>query len=187
MSTLKTTNIQHPSAVDPAIVLTSAGNFVGAGLDLIVNQSLSSSASVSINNCFTSAYKNYRIVLSGAMASVNGITIRLRVGGVDNSTANSYTYQRLLANSTTVSGSRTQSNIAEFASIGTLQTIVSADVTGVANATSTGIMVTNSYPTSGAAVEFYSISHDQTTAYDGMTFTFGANFSGNIAIYGYRN
>jgi len=93
MSTIKTTNIQHPSAVDPAIVLDSDGDAVYAGVHdftsatvtgagglrlitptSIANSGGSSSASggavtftgvtsVSLNGCFTSTYANYFVTL----------------------------------------------------------------------------------------------------------------------------
>jgi hypothetical protein len=58
------------------------------GLVLVTSQSFSAVSSVSVNNCFSSAYANYRIVFR-CTASANGsLLIRLRASGVDATGAN---------------------------------------------------------------------------------------------------
>jgi hypothetical protein len=94
MSTVKTTNIQHPSAASPSIVLASTGNatyaathdFTAAtvtgagGLRLVTPTSIANSGgtatasggevtftavnTISLNGVFTSAYANYKVMLN---------------------------------------------------------------------------------------------------------------------------
>jgi hypothetical protein len=60
-------------------------------------------ASQSINDVFSSTYENYVIEIYGTFAATDFANLRLRVGGTDNSTANSYIRQVIEGNSTTAS------------------------------------------------------------------------------------
>ena len=93
MSTLKVASINHPSASSGGLAIAADGNVTGAGLDLIVSQSFTAVSSVSVDDCFTSAYDNYRIIgcLSGSAAAE--IRFRVRASGVD--LATSYWYDSI--------------------------------------------------------------------------------------------
>lgn len=101
MSTLKTTNIQHPSAAAPAIVLDAAGDATYAGthdftaatvtgaggLRLITPTSIANSGgsssvtggaitftgvtTISVNGCFTSTYDNYVVQIIATGGAAN--------------------------------------------------------------------------------------------------------------------
>jgi hypothetical protein len=60
-------------------------------------------ASQSINDVFSSTYENYVIEIYGTFAATDFANLRLRVGGTDNSTANSYIRQVIEGNSTSAS------------------------------------------------------------------------------------
>ena len=119
MSTLKTTNLQHPSSASPNIVLTSGGavnmsgatSVTGGGMDLITPTSVagsgvtlsggevtfSAATTISVNGVFTATYDNYRMVWESSLAaSEDSLQIRMRLAGTDNSSAN-YTFQYLFA------------------------------------------------------------------------------------------
>jgi hypothetical protein len=109
MSTLKTINLQHPTAATANITLSNTGGIAlngsvsGGGMDLITPTSVagtgvtfsgglisfSAATTISINGCFTSAYDVYSLVLRLTGISVDTqIAIRLRALGVDDSAAN---------------------------------------------------------------------------------------------------
>ena len=95
-----------------------------SGLVYVTGASFSAAASVSVNNCFTSAYRNYRIIVEGAGSLSGGAFVdwRFRVGGADNSTNNYfYSYNTVDASSTETNvgaGSQTAFRIGNAASIG---------------------------------------------------------------------
>jgi hypothetical protein len=69
-----------------------------SGLVFITSVAFSAVASVSVNDCFSSTYNNYRIIVSNGSASHTGnqtLEMRLRVGGSDN-TANNYNWARFV-------------------------------------------------------------------------------------------
>jgi len=103
MSTLKTTNLQHPSAASPAIVLSSDGDatysgvhdfsaatVTGApqGLVHINTTYFSAVSAVNLNNVFSSDYDNYAVLFNTDLAGGADPTFRYRVGGVDDSGSN---------------------------------------------------------------------------------------------------
>ena len=202
MSTLKATNLQHPSAVDPAIVLDadgdvtysgvhdfSAATVTGApqGLVHINTTTFSAVSSVSLNNVFTSDYDNYRIVLSRDASSAGQLDMRLRVGGVDVSSAD-YDYIRIFVYSAgTVAGARSLSATSFY--LGYFPTvrigICSADIFGPNLAASTQYSATG-----GSAQELGTVMGelDLATSYDGFTIIPSAGtMTGTIRVYGYRN
>ena len=100
MSTLRTTNLQHPSAASANVTLGSDGKttvngaMVGAGMDLINKTDFSAVSSVSLNNVFSSAYDNYRVVTDMTGSTTLDAQFRFRSGGADNSSA-SYSRQQI--------------------------------------------------------------------------------------------
>lgn len=73
-----------------------------AGLVYVTGASFSAASSVSVNNCFSSTYDNYRLIINVTSNTVaTNLGLRLRVGGVDNSSAN-YAYGGLLSYSGSV-------------------------------------------------------------------------------------
>ena len=59
----------------------------GGGLVLLSSNTVSGSSSTSVDNIFTSAYTNYKVIMNirGSHTSTQYITIKLRTGGSDNS------------------------------------------------------------------------------------------------------
>jgi hypothetical protein len=60
-----------------------------SGLTLITSQSFTNSTSIQLNNCFSSTYRNYRVMLSvtGISANSSNIYFRYSTGGSPNSSA----------------------------------------------------------------------------------------------------
>jgi hypothetical protein len=109
MSTLKTTNLQHPSAASPAIVLDadgdatysgvhdfSAATVTGApqGLVLVASQVVGTAvSSVTLTSVFSADYDSYLITYLGGVASA-GVYLTGRLG----STSTGYYETRLVTN-----------------------------------------------------------------------------------------
>jgi len=164
------------------------------GLTYITQATPSAQTTISINNCFTSAYENYRIVMNvSAFAVADGsVGLRLRVGGVDATT--NYVSQRLLGTGATVAAASNVLGTDEmyFLSTSTLNPRTNAvcyDISSPNIATTTamngsfgladainGVILINSY---GA--------HTTETAYDGFTLIASNNMTGTIRVYGYQN
>jgi hypothetical protein len=144
-------------------------------------------ATISVNGCFTSDFTNYLMVMDYD-ASGNDIeaTLRLRVGGVDNSTANSYIFQTVTANATAVSGARTTTTSWRMA-LGdddhTNGTTMIFYRPALADTTSYFTMETGSYL--GGYLRVAAGTHNQNTAYDGFTvIPASGSYTGKLNVYG---
>ena len=76
-----------------------------SGLTLISRTIWSAAAAVNVNNCFTSTYSNYRILIYSYANNTYDYFMRLRAGGTDNTSGN-YSYQQIDAGNTTVTAVR---------------------------------------------------------------------------------
>ena len=195
MSTLKATNLQHPSAASPNVVMGStgsvavAGALTGAGMDLVNKTDFSAVTAVSLNNVFTSAYDNYLIVSSSFNMSASiGLQLRLRAAGSD-STATEYN-----VNYVTFSNAAVSSNASTYArfylgsfgnvtkcglSVQLFSPALSVQTTAIAHGNSTDAAAQSALMTG---------THRLTTSYDGFTlYPESGTITGTIRVYGYRN
>jgi hypothetical protein len=157
-----------------------------AGLNLIVTQSLSATSSVSLNNCFSATYDNYRIVYRGNGSSGANLEARLRVGGVDASAGN-YSRQYLVVDNASVSAGRTTGNTSYvLAAFATTIGGCSCDIYGPAIAANTAFATV--IARGDTVTQLESGVHSVATAYDGITLTGGggSTMTGSLSIYGYR-
>tara|TARA_A200000159_G_scaffold80182_1_gene74280 strand:+ start:6765 stop:7376 length:612 start_codon:yes stop_codon:yes gene_type:complete len=62
----------------------------GGGLVLLSSNTVSGSSSTSVDNIFTSAYTNYKVIMNmrGSHTGVQYLTVKLRTGGADDSSSN---------------------------------------------------------------------------------------------------
>lgn len=164
------------------------------GLTKITSQTLATVNTVSVNNCFSASFVNYRVVLTITTISANtGIAMRYRVGGVDAAGTSDYLTQETYSIGTTVA--------AGGAAISSLT--VSGGYTGFASPT--GMVIDVFGPALAAPTASFSCSsvrnsatalynqtdvgnHILSTAYDGFTiFLNGATtMSGTLTVYGYK-
>lgn len=180
-------------ATVPGQILTSAylNNNINSGLTYITQASMTG-ISTSINNCFTSAYRNYRILITTTNFSANpSFNLRFRVGGVDN-VVNSYKYA--ITNVNTVAGTGTLTGNANteinFAFCGTANgdTATAMDIFDPQTAARTkgstnffGYDSANWFNRSGGMM------FDATTQFDGFTiFASAGTVTGLIQVFGYR-
>jgi hypothetical protein len=160
------------------------------GLTHINTTSFSASTGFSINNIFSSAYDNYKVVTRITSSSIDGIAVncRGRTGGVDytsNNYRSGYTYYGV----TNATGFSTATNQTEtFFRLG-----YSSD--GLGGGFETLILrpflaqrtAINSHGVGSLAWENFTFIND-TNSIDGLTiYPSSGNITGSITIYGLRN
>jgi hypothetical protein len=166
---------------------TPTGGGDSGGLVLITSAAISGS-SVSINDCFTSEYDNYKLLVTGLTISNSAFDVRLRLGGVDNTAANYgrwfYFYGTASGNSSAqnqTSWSFTNNNlISNFASID----IVSPALTAVTRMDGKSHSTNNTGTMIGLVIAGL---HTASTAFDGISAIFGSTTTGIMAVYGYKD
>jgi hypothetical protein len=162
---------------------TSASINADGGVDF------SAVTSLSLNGVFTSDYDNYFIVMSGTSDGGGTIYLRFRAVGSDNSTANSYVYERFGVTSTTINGYRATDNQTEFFSTASSGNVTSynAFLYGPYLAQPTAFRTVGVFNTSTSVIYEFAGTHNQSVAYDGITLTHNAStWSGNIHVFGYE-
>ena len=166
-----------------------------SGVVLIASESFSAASSISVNNCFSSTYDNYLLLLSLTGGTTEGIIgLRLRASGSDATGAN-YDFQNLSATSTTVSGARTTaSTLSRFSFFdnGDPGAMTVLNMYGPAIAAPTFYISQTTTRIDGAdAIRVINDSgrHSLSTAYDGISIICQStgNITGTVRIYGYKN
>jgi hypothetical protein len=159
-----------------------------SGLTFITSASPSSTATVNINNCFSSTYQNYVIYFNLTGTAGTDILYRLRASGTDATTG--YTNQVLQANGSTVNANR---NTDPYWSSGATRTSGNTfSITNISNpfatAASSIYALAQDPANGGAFVDIRSGSHSTATSYDGITiYVNSGNITGSIRVYGVSN
>ena len=182
------------SGAAPGMVLIKPTSIAHSGTSATLGANgqvtFSAVTSLSLNGCFTADFDNYVISVRGVCNTSNvDVRVRMRASGTDNTTANSYTHQRIQASSTTVNAQRVTEDSAIVSGIGSEQRSgFWLNLYGPFLAQPTagrGVMVDG---TSGARILEYAFTHNQSTSYDGFTMYPGANnISGALQVYGVRS
>ena len=177
------------SAIDTS--LNTALGTKKAGLVLLNTTSFSAVASQSINNVFSSTYDSYRIIIRATQNTGAGNQFfRLRVGGVDSSSANYQIYGQysgFTSGVTRVNQSGvTGVDIGTAGNAATYPSVAIIELTDVAKATPTyGFW--NAYNIAIRDSAFVGFDHSLSTAYDGFTWQTSANtITGQIQVFGYN-
>jgi hypothetical protein len=164
------------------------------GLVYITQATPSAVNSVSINDCFSSTYQNYKIVFNATTSvGVNSyLSMRYRLSGSD--TITQYSYTELNTDGTSVSTSASALG-------NTLQPIGYIDPTykgmqywidlqDINQAVKTKCYILTSNASAAGAYTIRNLGgvQDATTQFTGITFTTsGTSFTGTIRVYGYAN
>jgi hypothetical protein len=196
MSTLKTTNIQHPSAGSPNLVLAADGSVSGgAGLGGLVHihtESFSAASAVIFDNVFSSEYENYAVIAHAITASgETDAYFRLRASG-SNASGSNYAFfnQASGVNGTNYNQSnaltsrlvpgRIGPNGTSSLFINIFRPYIAAQTTFQSQNVAIG--TTTVFVQSGGGL------HDLSTAYDGFYFyPASSTITGTLRIYGYAN
>ena len=174
------------------IVPTSVA--VGSGTSSISTNgqvTFTGASSVSLNGVFTSAYRNYRVLIESAGASASGAyTIRFRTSGSDVSSAN-YQVQELYGSASTAAAGRGANGTSwNNSNVYTEKTCMVLDLFSPQVTTSTSVFSTclsNSTSTT-PEITFKTIGFNATNQFDGISWiSSGANMTGTVSVFGYRN
>ena len=159
-------------------------------LTLITGQSFSASSSVLVNDCFSSTYTNYRILVNYSASLTAATRLRFRVSGSSDST-NNYGANSIFVNNTTVVNEQTNSETSYVFNFSDTngQAFVNVEV-GSPNESaktkyySNGIMsksgATNAAPMLTGGL------FNATTVFTGFEiFPASGNITGSVQVYGY--
>lgn len=145
-------------------------------------------SSLNLNGLFTSTYPNYRIVFQHILSSDTGLNLRLRVGGVDNTSAvynNHHVYWGPGGN-----GVNIISNHTVFGSIfGHGKQRGAYEINAPQLATRTGLTFFGVAENAAGSTEQHTSSalHKADNQFDGVTiYPTGGTFAGTVQVYGYR-
>ena len=163
------------------------------GLAYVTQATPTAVNTISINNCFTSSYANYLLVMDLTTAVGTGtFTGRMRVGGVDATT--NYASQRTIGQASTVAASANASGTDDFYLASTDGTNapryhLTMNMLSPALARATSCIALMGFNDGGgtSVMQVWNF-HTTADAYDGITINFsGTSFTGTIRIYGYQN
>lgn len=162
-----------------------------SALQYVTNASATSGTSLSINNCFTSTYQAYRIIVTRAtLGGLTGMSIRLRSGGTD-TTANYYSIRTGWDYATGAASVSTVNNGANF------------ELPMITDATNAACVIDLYQPqtvlkttisaqgsdarTNGLGALVSGGMLNNSTAYDGFSIFSGQTITSlNVTVYGYR-
>ena len=158
-----------------------------AGMVLLNTTSFSAVSSQSLNSVFSATYENYKIVCSLEASNITTLSVRLRVGGVDNSTASSYINQIVNGAASGVSAQRLVSDKwSEFIYVNASSEINSfiCELQKPFLATQTAGQVQGGRDNN---INISQLRHNQSTSYDGFTIIPTAGtITGKVSVYGYN-
>ena len=166
---------------------------VGSGTGSVSTQgtvTFSGASSVSLNGVFTSAYRNYRVLIESNGASASGAyTIRFRTSGSDVSSAN-YQVQELYGSSSTAAAGRGANGTNwNNGNVYTEKTCMVLDLFSPQVATSTSVFSTclSNATSTTPEITFKSVGFNATNQFDGISWiSSGATLTGTISVYGYK-
>lgn len=167
----------------------------GAGSTLVATATASAASAVSVNNCFTSTYDNYLVVVEFTASSASGEWyLRLRASATDATTGyySAFGFSSFGADSISGQGS---TNGTDKISVGfsnsTLGATASINVKAPAIARRTVFEYLSNNPASGGNSRFGGGVHSTATAYDGLTIYPASGTittpTNGIRVYGLKN
>ena len=184
----------YPSGGSNGDLLTKSGTTTAwaapsvAGLTLIAHETFTAVSAVNINNCFSSTYDNYRLLVDITSVSTSLLFgIRLRVSGSDN-TGSNYTRQNVFAQSSTI-GAQVSTNTSFSWGSMTARSSLTYDFFGPNKTAATRVVGHFANDSGGIFyVSVEALSHSLSTAYTGLSLvTDTGNMTGQVRVYGYRN
>jgi hypothetical protein len=151
----------------------------------------SACTSLSLNGVFTGDYDNYMMVFRNNASGITLIQMRLRVSGVDNSTASSYTHQYLSASGSSIARARNSDSNFKL-SYGYLDNRQGTTVYffGPYLAQPTACRTVNvwGFDSSETGLRDYAQTHNQSVSYDGLTIypSNAETFTGLVTVFGFN-
>jgi hypothetical protein len=164
----------------------------GGALILTGSADFTTSSAVNINNCFSATYLNYLVLINitAVSATDSDLSVRLRVGGVDNSAASYFdnTYQN---NGASAGGNRVNSatswGFGNMASSKATQLATQATFYDPFSSITTKVLShSNRWNSSDNNQFIMANEHRVASSFDGVSFIpSSGTISGKIRIYGY--
>lgn len=175
------------SAIDTS--MNTALGTKKAGMVLLNTTSFSAVASQSVSDVFSATYNYYQSFISITGSASATLSMRFRVSGADNSTAN-YNLQTFRASSTTVDGGRVTGQTS-FTNIGgvtsALEMPSKIDIVNPFATAKTGILIYASNPDDLSRVTGAGGYFDAATSFTGFSLIVSSGtISGVIKTYGYN-
>lgn len=175
-------------------VLTAADTnayLANSGLTF-VTQVTGTTGTTSVNNCFSSTYDNYRILVSSSAFSANtAMNLRMRVAGSDDTSTN-YIKTENSANQAGTAGSAGQNNTDAwgglFVASANANTSLVIDLFSPFPATRTwGTYQFFGYDSANFVARHGGLLKDETTSFDGISVIMSSGSATlTITVYGYR-
>tara|TARA_R110000868_G_scaffold12871_1_gene60894 strand:+ start:1468 stop:2202 length:735 start_codon:yes stop_codon:yes gene_type:complete len=167
----------------------TVGPSSAAGLVCVkAKTAFSAVATITVDGIFTTAYTNYKILMTYTSSTGATQDLQLRVGGVTASAAD-YTYQSVQGNSTSITGARTAAGSFVVGSAnGAFNSSCDINLYSPFVAAGTNISTSIIYSAGAYTVPIsvdYRGSHSLATAYDGFILTMSGTCTGSYTIYGY--
>ena len=175
---------------------TPAGG--GSGFTLINSTTFSSSAAVNLNDVFSSTYQNYRIIVNwdSHASSAAAVSLRLRVSGSDNTSANyrwSYLYFQSSGSGVTTDQNNSDTKI-DIGNVSTGAAGDSATIIDIFNPQTTAYTTAQwnfvrQHPDPFVQTRFGNGAFGATTSFTGCTLLTNdsTNMTGKVRVYGYSN
>jgi hypothetical protein len=165
----------------------------GVSLSATGTVTFTSATAITVDGCFTSLYRNYRIEIQGVSNSINAADLQLqfRASGATNATANYFS--NILYNTATGGPLRSYVASATVGYVGQtadLSMTNSVDVFAPQIAARTSVMaVANGFGSNTAVVGLSFANFNAATQFDGFTCGAGGTITltGQLTVYGYRN
>jgi hypothetical protein len=158
------------------------------GLEFIKKETGTAVNAITINDCFSSLYKNYRIIYNGT-CTVDAAGIRLRAGGVDESAA-IYRQQSVNATGASLTSSRDVNQTfwgGLFVPIGASTHNVFELSNPFETVTTSGQTVRLEAPAGNIEWRAYNSGINSTLSYTGFTLRVpNGTMTGTVSVYGYR-
>ena len=178
------------TSASAAIFFPSAGPPATSGLTFITTQTFTDD--ISINNCFSATYDNYKVVITKVVASSGAMSWRFRTSGTDN-TNNNYSY----------GAGGVNTNTGAYANFGSrrnepnwrpLDNAVDTDGTSMSFDVLLPFASANSICAGSCAwdqeiigVAFSTMVFNASTSFDGFSlFKTGGTLAGTVTVYGYQ-
>lgn len=170
-------------------ILAAKANAASVGLEFVTSAAFTSASAVSVNSCFTSSYRNYRVLINYDGSAAADISLRLRASGSDN-TANNYAFvsRRYIYTDGTAATQTYSGSYSSFI----------FGYPNAANAVQVAFDLFGPQATERTGLAFQVIAQDRgfsgqaqiavTNSYDGFTFFPGTGtITGSLRVFGYRN
>jgi hypothetical protein len=163
----------------------STANLTGSGMVRIQSQTVTSAGSIIFNNVFSSAYRTYKVIATGTLASRGYLQIRLRSSGVDASGSN-YKNSFWYRDSGGFASVYETTTSFKMAYIEADTGIGIAEIGSPFLAQQTAFLATSGGSSAADFATFYfGGAMTLGNSYDGISFIGTSNFTGTISIYGY--